>query len=554
MRISDSESIEQLQRKMKKLDLFLIGNVNHEVLLELNGFNSRAFFAHQLHEIFVKTAGSVNDIWQLNLDLKQKADAEDILDFVLAELAKKLKDQPPAAAAEAFRCIEDIITLESKMVHALADDIKKTIKAEQRAEFYRNLIKPFNDIWVFIRDTIQNLVTSMILFFQVRGGVEFQNIKQSSHLPFVHKSVTRSLDLLDARNPKLTDADEVKAFEKAIAKEITEHIKKMDLPAKTKDYAFNTLLRAKVDKAIEPYSGRTIMATLVTMWIAAQDSAVYAIEDSEQDINDRKNLIITHMALADREYNMDENGVDLEGPSSPACLGGTVNKITESLEIIHPDVRIIRGPTILADFSQEMFEHEFRKMNDDEQVLICAEKKGYDILRQKIGLNILAELKNINETIFDGELSDAKLNEYIENIAYLNIPETEAVLRYRNQCVNDAPSQEPPKQEENTTLDIIVDGYEVSKEEFARFNVAFDQMKKLLKGMSDIMIAKRCVKSTFGEELWDKNDNLQELADRLLAHKNQISVNKPATLIADQNDIDNNNDDEKSDRYMQGMR
>lgn len=554
MRIADSESIEQLQRKMKKLDLFLIDNVNHEVLLELNGFNSRAFFAHQLHEIFVKTAGSVNDIWQLNLDLKQKADAEDILDFVLAELAKKLKDQPPAAAAEAFRCIEDIITLESKMVHALADDIKKTIKAEQRAEFYRNLIKPFNDIWVFIRDTIQNLVTSMILFFQVRGGVEFQNIKQSSHLPCVHKSVTRSLDLLDARNPKLTDADEVKAFEKAIAKEITEHIKKMDLPAKTKDYAFNTLLRAKVDKAIEPYSGRTIMATLVTMWIAAQDSAAYAIEDSEQDINDRKNLIITHMALADREYNMDENGVDLGGPSSPACLGGTVNKITESLEIIHPDVRIIRGPTILADFSQEMFEHEFRKMSDDEQVLICAEQKGYDILRQKIGLNILTELKNINETIFDGELSDAKLNEYIENIAYLNIPETEAVLRYRNQCVNDAPSQEPPKQEENTTLDIIVDGYEVSKEEFARFNVAFDQMKKLLKGMSDIMIAKRCVKSAFGEELWDKNDNLQELADRLLAHKNQISVNKPATLIADQNDIDNNNDDEKSDRYMQGMR
>jgi hypothetical protein len=569
MRTADSELIQQLQRKMRKLDLYLINHVNPEVLSELNGTNERAFFGHQVHEIFLKTAQAINGIWQLNLDLSEISDAEGILDVVLAELTKKLKNQPPKDSAEALRCIEDIIHLESITLRNLADDIKKEIKAEQSAEFYRTLTQPFTAIWGFIYDSISNLVNNVVLYFQTQAGVDFQNIQQSTHLACVHKSVTRSLNLLDARNPRPTDVEMARALEKRTVKEIELHIKAMDLSADQKDYAFNTLLRAKDDRAPEPHSGRTIMETLITMWVAAKDSSAYSPEDSERDINSRKDLIINHLVLADREYNMDENGMDLGGKSKPACLGGTVNKIVEALEIIHPDVRIIRGQSILADFCKEVFEAEFIKLSDAEQVMIYSNKDPdkASILMDGIKSNIETELNKINDDIFDGEVSKKTLDEYLANIQYLAIPETDSVRNYREEAVNKSDDQSALSDDKESGTGstnekpgssqlpkIVVDGHEVTDKELTEFDKQFTSLRnnKMLEKFPDLGIAKRAVKAVMPHEFWYddaaddlKENNIQELAEKLLEHRNTPVVSsvstpnppQPAKIVVDGHEV-----------------
>lgn len=537
MRTTDSELIRQLQQKMKKLDLFLVNHIAPEVLTELNGSNERAFFTNQVHEIFIKTAQTINEIWHLNLDLTEISNVKNLLDIVLEELTKKLKNQPPEASSDALRCVEDIIYLESMQLSSLANDIKKEIKAEQHAEFYRNLIKPFNDIWVFIRDSIYSLVNNLVLYFQTRADVEFQNIQQSTHLPCVHKSVTRSLNLLDARNPRPAAKEEVKELEKHTKKEIEQHIKAMELSAAQKDYAFNTLSRAKYDRAVDPHSGRTVMDTLVTMWIAAKDSAAYGPDDLDQDISSRKDLIIKHLALADREYNMDENGLDLGGTSKPACLGGTVNKIVESLEIIHPNVRIIRGQFILSDFCAEIFEVEFSNLSDEDQKIIFDYKNSSDVdenktsikanlLLDNIKLKIDDELHKINKEIFDGTVSRASMDEYLDNIIYIKLPDTEAVLRFKEDQYSSKSEDSQSELMTDKSIPIIVGDHLVSDSERSDFNASFNHMKRLFKTSNDIEIAKRCVKNAFDNTIWEKNDNLQQLAEKMLAQKKGILTNK----------------------------
>lgn len=537
MRTTDSELIRQLQQKMKKLDLFLVNHIAPEVLTELNGSNERAFFTNQVLEIFIKTAQTINEIWHLNLDLTEISNVENLLDIVLEELTKKLKNQPPEASSDALRCIEDIIYLESMQLSSLADDIKKEIKAEQRVEFYRSLIKPFNDIWVFIRDSIYSLVNNLVLYFQTRADVEFQNIQQSTHLPCVHKSVTRSLNLLDARNPRPAAKEEVKELEKHTKKEIEQHIKAMELSAAQKDYAFNTLSRAKYDRAVDPHSGRTVMDTLVTMWIAAKDSAAYGPDDLDQDISSRKDLIIKHLALADREYNMDENGLDLGGTSKPACLGGTVNKIVESLEIIHPNVRIIRGQFILSDFCAEIFEVEFSNLSDEDQKIIFDYKNSSDVdesktsikanlLLDNIKLKIDNELHKINNEIFDGAVSQASMDEYLDNIIYIKLPDTEAVLRFKEDQYSSKSEDAQSELMTDKSIPIIVGDHLVSDSELSDFNASFNHMKRFFKTSNDIEIAKRCVKNAFDNTIWEKNDNLQQLAEKMLAQKNGVSASK----------------------------
>ncbi|WP_298622237.1 hypothetical protein [uncultured Legionella sp.] len=542
MRTADLESIQQLLHKMRKLDLFLIDHVAPELLEELNGTNERDFFGRQVHKIFLKTAKTINNTWQLELDLSDKEEVEGILDIVLAALTKKLKDQPPQTSTDALRCIEDIIHLESLLLRSLADDIQKNIRAEQNAEFYESLIKPFAAIWTFISDTLSSLVTNLVLFVQTLVGVEFQNIQQSTHLPCVHKSITRALNLLDERNPPPTDKETQKTLEKQTTKEIEKHIKAMNLSVDQKNYAFNTLFRAQNDRAPAPHSGRTIMDTLVTLWVAAKDSAAYEFQDSAELLNSRKDLIIKHLALADREYNMNDAGIDLGGKSRPACLSGIVNKIVEALEMIHPDIRIIRSHLVLADFCQELFAAEFAKLSDEEQIVIFTEKEEeeheYNAIMERIAAAVEIELNKINTEIFNGDISAKVIRDYLANLIYLVVPETEAVLHYKEGGTNNTAKQQSTSSTD-TEPKIIVADHQVTSEEITAFNNKFAQMKGLMKNSSDIQIAKHAVRGSFKAELLEKEDMLQLLAEAMLKQREELLAPKDAEEISIEADEDN---------------
>lgn len=525
MKKTYNELLKQLLTDMKEMDLFLTENLDPQVLVELHGTNETGFFENQVHTIYLNTAELINNIWHLELDLAPISDPNQVLEAVLEELEKKLKNQPPEYVSDTLRSVNNIIHLETLRLKALSNDIKQNIKANQRAEFYNDLVQPFVTVWGYIRNTIYNFVNNLVLFFQTQAGVEFHNIAQNTHLKCVHKSVTRSLNLLDARNPKPTDKGELKILEDKVVDEVREHIKGMKLSADEKNYAFNTLLRAEDDRGVEPHSGRTIMDTLITMWTAAKDSAAYSPEDTQADIKARMDVIVIHLALADREYNMDEDGHDLGGASLPACLGGTVNKITESLEIIHPDVRIIRGQSFLSDITKEIFDAEFLKLSDEEQLLVYTDK-GEEILN-KIQLVVRDELNKINESIFDGDVAEATIDSYVDNIKDIAKPQTEAILRYEQE---QAKKEEEMKSKSVTPQiqKISVDGQEITPEQIMLFNTRFVQLKALFKSSTEIDLAKRCVKGLFEEELWDKGNNLQELSEKLLEQRTTVASENTA--------------------------
>src|SRR5690606_29160047 len=150
------------------------------------------------------------------------------------------------------------------------------------------------------------------------------------------------------------------------------------LDSDQKTYALATLEKAKRSTEVEPGSGRTIAQTIATMWIAARDVDAYeSSETPEEDMKTRMDYIVKHMALANREYNLNDAGIEMGGESRPACLGGHVNKIVVSLELIPPDVRIIRGKDIIADIALDEFKKEFSKLSPEDQI---AYYQGYNMV------------------------------------------------------------------------------------------------------------------------------------------------------------------------------
>lgn len=525
----------------RQYDQYLAENLDAALLKELNNNEKRGFFERQVREMHFEAAKLINNLWELNVNLDNTDTA---LDNVGTALEKKLKKDPQVNFNDTIRSLNSIFNNQSLQIQDFFKNFKDEIAHKTQKERISNLVTPFKNLWQFISLQISTfLVTpfknlwqfislqistlyhSVTLNAQVQSGIDFQNIEQSTHLPSVHKSIKLSLDKLEKRHPLPADKETLNQLEHDVKTEIENHIKQINISPEKKNYAFNTLERANDDRAKEPRSGRTIMNTLIIIWTAAKDSTAYEGDDSKEAKKSRMNNIIEHLALADREYNLDTSGKDMGGPSAPACLGGTVNKIVESLEIIHPDVQIIRGTDILADIAIETFEAEFKKLRSEQQVLIY--KGGGDELKEGIVNAVKQKLDEINRDIFSGDVPAQKIKNFVNNLEYLVLPQTEAIKSYeaKKESANTQASLSD-EQPEQPSKKITVDGHEITKEDTDSFKAKFEQMKKipLFKSQPDEQIAKRIIKQTFDEGLWDKNDNLDQLAKALLEEISQVLI------------------------------
>src|SRR5690606_15685924 len=226
---------------------------------------------------------------------------------------------------------------------------------------------------------------------------------QSTHLDTVHKSVKSSLAKLDAKHKTSIDLKET-------FKEVEQHIKATDsLDTNQKQYALNTLERARKSKEIDLYTGKTIGETLATVWAAAKDDSAYGESENLEDRKARMNGVVRNLYLANREYNMNEYGVDDGKESVPACLAGHVNKIVEALDRIHPDVVIIQSQTIMADYTLESFDKVVKQLPEEDQIefyKFCAgqESERGEEVQSQVKQAVKKQIEAVNIEIFGGDI------------------------------------------------------------------------------------------------------------------------------------------------------
>ena len=428
--------LEQAQES----DEYLKNNLDQKILDELGS----DFFKRQVQQNYLSLAKEIQTIWDINdikIDIENLESADEALLNILERVGPKLKQYQYSKAEikDISISLNHIVANQDSALKSLLNDIKGVVQSQKKEAIIQSITAPFRNLWLFIRNHVSTLYHDVTLDRQINEQANFQKIEQSTHIPTVSKSIKLSLDKLDKGNPK------AQVNEKEIIREIEAHIRQMDLPTEQKDYAFNTLLRAQDDSAIEFHTKRSIKSALTTMWTAAKDSNAYGPNDSAEDVKKRLNLIVTHMALADREYNLDMNGVDDGAKESrPACLTGTVNKITESPELIHPDVKIIRGKEVVADLSIQIYKEEFEKFTDEEQVQIYQaienaydedddiEFKEFNSLPAIIGIKkiINDKLQELNTEVFSGELDKGAIENYTK-IELMNVPLTNAIKNHK---------------------------------------------------------------------------------------------------------------------------
>ncbi|VEB35997.1 ankyrin repeat protein [Legionella sainthelensi] len=524
-----------------KLDQYIKKIASETQLKELGYEDQKEVFVSEIRKMHLQTAKLINETWELGIDIESYFNCE--LITVVQALSQKLKKENPDDM-DSLRSIRDILSNQNLQIKSIFKEVQHEISQKKKAEYIHTITTPFKNLWGFIRD---HIIAVYVSTTKAKAD-NFQDIKQSTHLSFVHRSVKNSLDALDKKNPKPKHQKDKEILQETIHHEISQYIKSLDeekMSESQKDYAFATLKRAHDDKVVEPHSGRTIMETLTTIWIAAKDPKAYGTDNLEEDQKTRQFHIIKSMARVQREYNMDINDVDNgEKESRPACRGGTVNAIVESLDMIHPNVKIIRGIEMLHAIVIETFHAEFTKLTSEQQILLFrgaeeklteSESMQQEILIKDLYKKLTDKLNEINTEIFDGSITQKVMDGYIANFKYLSIPITEAVKSYKAQKEITTASLVP--QENSQVNSKSVGGYEIKDNDMKNFNQKFQELRTLVifKGFSDDQIAKRVVKEIFDEELWDKDNNLEQLAqvlleqNRSLPQENSQVNSKPVT-------------------------
>ncbi|WP_115705004.1 hypothetical protein [Legionella sainthelensi] len=511
-----------------KLDQYIKKIASETQLKELGYEDQKEVFVSEIRKMHLQTAKLINETWELGIDIESYFNCE--LITVVQALSQKLKKENPDDM-DSLRSIRDILSNQNLQIKSIFKEVQHEISQKKKAEYIHTITTPFKNLWGFIRD---HIIAVYVSTTKAKAD-NFQDIKQSTHLSFVHRSVKNSLDALDKKNPKPKHQKDKEILQETIHHEISQYIKSLDeekMSESQKDYAFATLKRAHDDKVVEPHSGRTIMETLTTIWIAAKDPKAYGTDNLEEDQKTRQFHIIKSMARVQREYNMDINDVDNgEKESRPACRGGTVNAIVESLDMIHPNVKIIRGIEMLHAIVIETFHAEFTKLTSEQQILLFrgaeeklteSESMQQEILIKDLYKKLTDKLNEINTEIFDGSITQKVMDGYIANFKYLSIPITEAVKSYKAQKEITTASLVP--QENSQENSKSVGGYEIKDNDIKNFNQKFQKLRtfEIFKDFSDDQIAKRVVKEIFDEELWDKENNLEQLAQDLLEQNRSL--------------------------------
>ncbi|KTD51461.1 hypothetical protein Lqui_0305 [Legionella quinlivanii] len=164
------------------------------------------------------------------------------------------------------------------------------------------------------------------------------NTGQSTHTASVHKSVTESLQRLHHRYSRINIDANINAI-----KEFAKRITALNFPD-TSQLEREAAIRfiARMDLLFnnkEVGSNLTIKHILALIWEAGHDQKTDALKCDIQTVEES---FIKHLYEIQRGYNLDSQGRDLGDNDKPICVGGTINKLTDTLNAgIHDDVEII---------------------------------------------------------------------------------------------------------------------------------------------------------------------------------------------------------------------
>lgn len=258
---------------------------------------------------------------------------------------------------------------------------------------------------------------------KISGG-RFEAMTQSTHLSSVHLSVSNSIKQLKVRYK-----NETLAF-KQVAQEIEKAVQSADCKDPKDFYkkeALNSLQRIKKNANwVDPHSGLTLSEVTALVWAATKDQKAYQPSvDPTRDQKDRINAFVEHLWRAHREYNLDEFGADNLKKAVPACLGGTFNKIVESLDRIHPDVTIIRSAAIANDLAAELAK-DFYENHPDQKSLYDARLEDAAV-RTPEQHDLIGAMNNyVREKLIEkmGKILKAdKIKGILDNLEYIDFPQ-----------------------------------------------------------------------------------------------------------------------------------
>ncbi len=308
---------------------------------------------------------------------------------------------------------------------------RKGIASAIRAEAYKHATYQVSNFFTYLSKKIAATFNAIKMNFiafknwiQAKlGGGRFEAMTQSTHLASVHKSVTQSVKRLQKRYPNVDV--------KTALREIEEKIKTAKFKEPQAFYrkaALDSLKRIKASDWVDSNTGLNLPQVAALMWTATKDQAAYDAvfgksTTPERDIGDRMTTFVEYLWRAQREYNLDDNSVDNMKPAVEACLPGTFNKIVESLDKLHPDVKIIRSKEAANALALEEVQ-KFYHQHHNQKALYDAHNAVEPTVEQSEMIEAMKKyVKNRLEEEVGETLSPSDLQGILDNIEYINLPE-----------------------------------------------------------------------------------------------------------------------------------
>ena len=242
------------------------------------------------------------------------------------------------------------------------------------------------------------------------------NPAQSTHTASVHQTVNGAIEKLQARYQTL---DEETCY--AELKRKLEELKPTNFPGlayvvwNALQPAINRLDTLTISGAKESKSNLTVKRIVALIWTAINDKEALLVEKQEA-----LKGFIRNLYEIQRGGNLDEHGIDDGQSDKPICLSGTINKLVDTLNTIHSDVKIIfatrasassKFPALVREYAINFIKNSAKKTALFEQ--IKRDKQG-DVY--PIPESVLAEIKENVEKVFKEEFASYVKNKDLDEI------------------------------------------------------------------------------------------------------------------------------------------
>lgn len=241
------------------------------------------------------------------------------------------------------------------------------------------------------------------------------NSAQNTHTASVHHSATEAIEKLQTRYQATLDEEKslvglTTMLEKLESNDFPDLMPIVIAGAKRSIQSLS-----RIADEIEGSSGLTVKRIVALVWTA--------INDKETLLTNKEDALkgfIKYLYELRRDGNLDDHGNDNGKSDKPICLGGTINKLVETLNTIHPDVQIIyatkasaslKFPVLVREYTVNFIKNSAEKTKLFEQI-----KRDNRTGKYSIPDSVLAAIKEEVEKVFKEEFEVHLKNQDLDGI------------------------------------------------------------------------------------------------------------------------------------------